>query len=55
MGKGLVPWRRIFEILKYIGFEGPISLHSEYDMPLQDIIEQTRRDLNYIKEILKSI
>lgn len=54
LGEGLVPWRVVFEILKRIGFNGPVSLHSEYHMSLEEIIAQTRRDLNYVKEILKS-
>ncbi len=56
MGEGLVPWRKVFEILKRIGFKGPVSVHCEYEeMPLREIIEQAKRDLNYVKEILKSI
>ena len=56
LGEGLVPWRRVFEILNRIGFEGPVSLHSEYeDLTLTELIEQTRRDLKYVKDILKSL
>lgn len=55
LGEGLVQWRTVFEILKKIGFKGPMSLHSEYHMSLDNIIEQTRKDLKYVKEILKSI
>jgi sugar phosphate isomerase/epimerase len=56
MGEGLVPWGKVFEILKHMGFKGPVSVHCEYkNMPLREIIEQARRDLVYIKEILKSI
>ncbi|MEM1558459.1 MAG: sugar phosphate isomerase/epimerase family protein [Candidatus Bathyarchaeia archaeon] len=56
LGEGLVPWRGVFEILKLIGFKGPVSIHCEYEeMPLREIIEQARRDLNYVKNILNSI
>jgi sugar phosphate isomerase/epimerase len=56
IGEGLVPWREVFKILKHIGFKGPVSIHCEYEeMPLREIIEQARRDLNYVKEVLKSI
>ena len=56
LGEGLVPWRKVFEILKRIEFKGPVSLHSEYKgMSLEEIIEQTRKDIKYVREILKSI
>ena len=55
LGEGLVPWKEVFKILKQIGFNGPISLHSEYHMPLEKIIEQTKRDIQYVKEILASL
>lgn len=56
LGEGLVPWRMVFEILKRMDFKGPISIHCEYEeMPLREIIEQARKDLNYVRNILSSI
>lgn len=56
LGEGLVPWRKVFEILKLIGFKGPVSIHCEYEnMPIKNLIEQAKRDLNYVKSILSSI
>lgn len=56
LGEGLVPWREVFSILKHIGFRGPVSLHSEYeDLTLTELIEQTRRDLKYVRNILESL
>ncbi len=54
LSQGLVPWRKFFEILEKIKFKGPISVHSEYDMPLDEIIMQTRKDVQYLKDILSS-
>ena len=53
LGEGLVPWRIVFEILSQIKFKGPISIHSEYDMTLNEIIEQTKKDFIFIKNIIK--
>ncbi|MGQ9513708.1 MAG: sugar phosphate isomerase/epimerase family protein [Thermoproteota archaeon] len=56
LGEGLVPWREVFRILKGLNFEGPISLHSEYEgLPLEHLIEQTRRDLEFIRNLLSSL
>lgn len=55
LGEGLVPWSRVFEILKTIGFEGPVSLHSEYDESIDKIIDITRRDVAYIRRIIDSL
>ncbi|MEM2848690.1 MAG: sugar phosphate isomerase/epimerase family protein [Candidatus Bathyarchaeia archaeon] len=56
LGEGLVPWRRVFEILKNMDFKGPISIHCEYDgISLGELIERARKDLNYVRGILNSI
>lgn len=48
---GNVPWPRVLERLKSIGFDGPFSLHSEYqgsnsfqDLTTDEVFEQTARD-----------
>ncbi|MBS7611818.1 sugar phosphate isomerase/epimerase [Candidatus Bathyarchaeota archaeon] len=56
LGEGLVPWRKVFEILKRIDFKGPVSIHCEYEeISLREIIEQARKDLNYVRNILSSV
>jgi len=59
IGHGMVPWKKFFEILKDIGFNGPISVHSEYNeslhpelYSLEKIVEQTKEDLKYIKTFI---
>jgi len=58
---GLVNWREFVRCLKAIDFRGPVSLHSEYqgahsfvDMTQEQVIEQTRRDLDYFRSLLAS-
>jgi len=56
LSEGLVPWAEVFSYLKQIGFDGPVSIHSEYhDVDFEGLINRTESDLRYLKEILKKI
>ena len=56
LSEGLVPWKEVFEYLKRLNFDGPVSLHSEYhDVDLQGLIRRTESDLRYLKEILRGL
>ena len=57
--RGAVPWTDVFEILKKANFDGWISVHSEYqgshswrDLDVAGVIDQTARDLAYLKRVL---
>ena len=56
---GMAPLPEYVALLKQIGFSGVYSLHSEYkgggsfrDLSTQECIEQTERDLAYLKTLL---
>jgi len=50
IGEGIVRWREFFYCLKKIGFDGPISVHSEYEgWTTEQVIAQTRKDLPALK------
>ncbi len=56
LSEGLVPWAEVFAYLQKIAFDGPMSLHSEYDdVTLEELIRRTRQDLQYAKRILSEI
>jgi len=56
LSEGLVPWVEVFQYLRGMGFDGPISLHSEYErLKLSELIHQTKVDLGYIRDILKKL
>ncbi len=56
LGDGLVPWSEVFSYLHKIGFDGPISVHSEYNqLNFEELIRQTKEDLKYLKDILTEI
>jgi sugar phosphate isomerase/epimerase len=46
LGEGLVDWRWIGSALGEAHFNGPISLHLEYDIPGATPQERTRRTLD---------
>jgi sugar phosphate isomerase/epimerase len=56
---GIVPWSDFFERLSKTAFDGPISLHSEYqgrhswrNLTTEELIEQTARDLAFVKTMI---
>jgi len=49
LGEGLVDWVGVCRDLKAVGFDGPISLHSEYDMSIESLIETVRHDVQRFK------
>ena len=60
--QGLVPWPEVFEYLHDIGFDGTISVHSEYqgshswrDLNLDELLVQTKEDLDYLKGVIASV
>lgn len=57
--EGAVRWREVFAILKQLGYDGPVSFHSEYqgghswrDLTVEELIAQTRDDFAYIRGLL---
>jgi len=56
LSEGLVPWPEVFGYLHNVGFDGPVSVHSEYEhLNLEDLIRQTTEDLAYLKGILERL
>ncbi len=51
--EGLVDWPGVLKALVRVGYDGPLSFHSEYhDVSLDELRSLTRDDLNYIRELL---
>jgi sugar phosphate isomerase/epimerase len=53
---GNVPWPAVLKVLKQVGFDGPVSFHSEYqgphsfaDLDVPGVIEQTRKDVELFR------
>jgi sugar phosphate isomerase/epimerase len=52
----IVPWPEVFRCLRAIGFDGCVSLHSEYEhLSFEDLTKQTQDDLRYLKEVVLKV
>ena len=56
LNRGVVPWPEVFSCLNQAGFNGWVSVHSEYqgghswrDLTLTDLLAQTHQDLEYLR------
>jgi sugar phosphate isomerase/epimerase len=56
LGEGMVDWKYFVKVLAGSAFQGPISLHLEYEMPgetqaarEENILAALRRDLQFLK------
>lgn len=54
--RGMVDWVKVWQCLNQIGFDGVVSLHSEYqgghswrDLTVQELVDQTREDFAWLK------
>jgi len=54
--EGMVDCRQLLELLKAQGYDGPVSLHSEYeDLSREALLARTRDDLAYMKELAAEV
>lgn len=54
--EGMTDWREFFGCLKAIGYDGYVSMHSEYtDLKLDALIAQTEADLKLMKDVLAEL
>ncbi len=49
---GMVPWDEIAAFLKETGYDGLLSFHSHYEVPLPQVLEQTRLDLRFVRRLI---
>jgi len=55
LGEGMVPWTRAFDRLERIGFDGPVSVHSEYhDYDFEEIVAQTDEDVDFLRRLVSA-
>ncbi|HEY8473595.1 MAG TPA: sugar phosphate isomerase/epimerase [Natronosporangium sp.] len=48
---GCAPWHEIVAYLVESGYAGPLSFHSHYEVPLPQVLDQTRTDLRFIRRL----
>lgn len=49
LADGMVPWDDIMAYLAGSGYDGLLSFHSHYEVPLPQALDQTRADLRFIR------
>jgi sugar phosphate isomerase/epimerase len=49
---GMVPWDEILDFLTESGYDGLLSFHSHYEVPLTQALAQTRVDLEFVRRQL---
>ncbi|NUP98809.1 MAG: sugar phosphate isomerase/epimerase [Armatimonadetes bacterium] len=54
--RGMVDWVKVWQCLDQFGYDGVVSLHSEYqgghswrDLTIDEVVDQTREDFAYLK------
>ncbi len=52
LADGMVPWDDIILHLQEDGFDGLLTFHSHYEIPYDQVIDQTRTDLRYVQRLL---
>ncbi len=50
---GMVPWDEIITHLRETGYQGLLSFHSHYEVPLDQVLNQTRVDLEYVRRLAR--
>ncbi len=55
MADGLVDWESVLRLLKQAGYDGPLCFHNFYEHGMEHLIERTREDLKYVRDILARI
>lgn len=54
LADGMVPWDDIMGHLVDASYDGFLSFHSHYEVPLPQVLDQTRLDLNFIQRLIKA-
>jgi len=54
--EGMTDWREFFGCLKAVGYDGYVSMHSEYGgLALDELVAQTKADLALMKAVLAEL
>jgi sugar phosphate isomerase/epimerase len=48
-GEGLVDWTTVLDELVRIGYDGPLSVHCEFQVAPEAFMETMRRDVRFFK------
>ena len=54
LADGMVPWDDVMAYLAGSGYDGPLSFHSHYEVPLAQALDQTQTDLRFIERQIRT-
>jgi len=55
MFEGIVDCEQMFRELGRIGFDGPLTFHTEYEMPQDQLVEALAKEIAYCRRALKNL
>jgi sugar phosphate isomerase/epimerase len=50
---GMVPWDEIIAHLSRSSFDGLLSFHGHYELPFDQVVDQTRTDVRFIRRLIE--
>jgi sugar phosphate isomerase/epimerase len=53
-GQGMVDWTGVFEVLEGLGYDGPVSVHCEFDVPSEGFDSAFAREVSFFRSIVPS-
>ncbi|MCK4819215.1 sugar phosphate isomerase/epimerase [bacterium] len=51
-GEGMVDWTAVFSELTRLGFNGPLSVHCEFEVPANEFLNAFKHEINFFKNKL---
>ena len=47
----MIDWTTVFGNLRRIGFEGPVSVHCEFEVPRTAFLQAVKREIAFFKRV----
>lgn len=54
-GAGMVDWTAVFDELKRVGFDGPLTVHCEFEVPREQLEDAARHDAKFFRAQLERV
>lgn len=51
---GMVPWDDVVAHLRAVDYDGVLSFHGHYELPFEQVVDQTRTDLGFIRRLVEA-
>lgn len=51
-GNGMVDWTLVFETLKNVGFDGPVSVHCEFKIEKEQFMDAAKTEVAFFKQFM---